>query len=80
MVVEKDNNPEDRIFGSSLLQFMTGLAAIGAVAGGGRSKVFSLPSYFCLVNAAALAAAWNVVRSRRIDLWEPQRSAVEGPE
>ena len=32
MVVEKDDNPEDRIFGLSLLQFMTGLAAVGAVA------------------------------------------------
>jgi cellulose synthase/poly-beta-1,6-N-acetylglucosamine synthase-like glycosyltransferase len=39
----------------------------------GRRKAFMLPAYFCFVNAASLRAVWNVVRGRRIDLWEPQR-------
>ncbi len=54
-----------------------GLAAAGLTLRGsrGRSKVVALPAYFCLVNAAALVAAWNVVRGRVIDRWDPQRGA-----
>lgn len=37
------------------------------------AKVLSLPAYFCLVNAAALRAAWNIVRRRRVDRWETAR-------
>ncbi len=36
-----------------------------------RLKILSLPFYFCLVNIAALLAAWNVLRGRRITSWEP---------
>lgn len=39
----------------------------------GRSRLFALPSFFCMVNAAAFVAAWNVVTGRRIDFWTPQR-------
>jgi cellulose synthase/poly-beta-1,6-N-acetylglucosamine synthase-like glycosyltransferase len=39
-----------------------------------RSPVLSAPAYFLLVNAAALAGLWNVIRGRRIDRWEPERS------
>ncbi len=54
-----------------------GLAAAGLTLGGsrGRSKLVALPAYFCLVNGAALVAAWNVARGRVIDRWEPQRGA-----
>jgi cellulose synthase/poly-beta-1,6-N-acetylglucosamine synthase-like glycosyltransferase len=55
-----------------------GLGAAGLVLGRGgrrRSRVVALPSYFCLVNGASLAALWNVVRRREIDRWEPQRNA-----
>jgi cellulose synthase/poly-beta-1,6-N-acetylglucosamine synthase-like glycosyltransferase len=45
----------------------------------GRRKVFVLPAFFCFVNAAALKATWNVVRGRRIDLWEPQRQEAGRP-
>jgi len=45
----------------------------------GRRKVFVLPAFFCFVNAAALKATWNVVRGRRIDLWEPQRQETGRP-
>ena len=41
-------------------------------------KLLSIPYFFCLVNAAALAATWNVVRGHRIDRWEPSRAAHGG--
>jgi cellulose synthase/poly-beta-1,6-N-acetylglucosamine synthase-like glycosyltransferase len=39
-------------------------------------RIAALAAYFCLVNAAALVAAVNVLRGRRIDRWEPQRPAT----
>lgn len=39
----------------------------------GRSKVFALPFYFCMVNAACLLAVLNLLRGHRIERWEPQR-------
>ena len=39
----------------------------------GRHRALAVPAYFCLVNAAALRAAWNVLTGRRIDRWEPAR-------
>ncbi len=62
-----------------------GLAALAVAMGHTRfqlPKLFSLPFYFCLVNAAALVATVNVVMGRRIELWQPDRpgrhSAGEG--
>jgi glycosyltransferase involved in cell wall biosynthesis len=60
------------------------VAAEGAVLGLGVSglllerrrvggRLLGLPAYFCLVNAASLRAALNVVRRRPIDRWEPRR-------
>lgn len=52
------------------------LAILGALLSGmraGRSKIISLPFYFCLVNLASLVAAMNILRGHRIDQWEPQR-------
>jgi hypothetical protein len=40
----------------------------------GRHKLFSIPAFFCMVNAAALLATLNIVRGHRIERWEPQRS------
>lgn len=40
----------------------------------GRSKIFALPAFFCLVNTAAICALWNIVRGTSVDRWEPQRS------
>lgn len=48
------------------------LALIGWLTKSGH-KLFTLPYYFCMVNAAALNAVWNLGRGRRIDRWEPQR-------
>ena len=39
----------------------------------GRVKLLSVPAFFCLVNAAAACAVWNVIRGHRIDRWEPRR-------
>lgn len=41
----------------------------------GRKKPFAIPFYFVMVNFAALLAALNVVRGRKIERWEPQRVA-----
>ncbi|HYM82215.1 MAG TPA: glycosyltransferase family 2 protein [Candidatus Limnocylindria bacterium] len=40
-----------------------------------RLKPLEIPFFFCMVNAAALVATWNVVRGYRIDRWEPKRMA-----
>ena len=39
----------------------------------GRKKIFTIPFYFCMVNAASLVAIINVLRGRQIKHWEPQR-------
>ncbi|MGH7128262.1 MAG: hypothetical protein ACREIV_06820, partial [Planctomycetaceae bacterium] len=63
---------------ATLLQLaFYGAAAIG---GGlawnrlGRFKLFSIPFFFCLVNAAAMAATFNLITGRRIERWQPQRA------
>jgi cellulose synthase/poly-beta-1,6-N-acetylglucosamine synthase-like glycosyltransferase len=53
-----------------------GLAAAGIALRGhpiAKSRLLAFPTYFCLVNVAALHAALNVVRGHRIDRWVPQR-------
>jgi cellulose synthase/poly-beta-1,6-N-acetylglucosamine synthase-like glycosyltransferase len=45
----------------------------------GRLKIFTIPFFFCMVNAAALLATLNVLRGRRIDFWEPQRQEADTP-
>jgi cellulose synthase/poly-beta-1,6-N-acetylglucosamine synthase-like glycosyltransferase len=39
-------------------------------------KVLAIPVFFCLINAAVLAAVWNVVRGKRIVVWNPQRGEL----
>lgn len=41
----------------------------------GRHRLVAAPAFFLMVNAAALTAAWNVIRGRRIDRWEPDRTS-----
>lgn len=57
-----------------------GLAALGTLGGErpvARSKAVSFPAFFLQANVAAAQAAWNVVRGRRIDRWEPtERTAA----
>jgi cellulose synthase/poly-beta-1,6-N-acetylglucosamine synthase-like glycosyltransferase len=55
-----------------------GLAAVAALLGPrrARSKLFTIPFFFCMVNLAALIAALNVARGRRIDSWQPTRNAA----
>jgi cellulose synthase/poly-beta-1,6-N-acetylglucosamine synthase-like glycosyltransferase len=58
-----------------------GLAGVGFALRGrpvSKSKAVAFPAYFCLVNVAALHAAANVVRGRRIDRWEPRRDEAHG--
>jgi cellulose synthase/poly-beta-1,6-N-acetylglucosamine synthase-like glycosyltransferase len=39
----------------------------------GRKKIFTIPFYFCMVNAAALVAIIKVLQGHQIKHWEPQR-------
>jgi cellulose synthase/poly-beta-1,6-N-acetylglucosamine synthase-like glycosyltransferase len=53
-----------------------GAATLGMVLDGtrwGRLKLFTIPYFFCMVNAACLLAALNILRGRHIEFWEPQR-------
>jgi cellulose synthase/poly-beta-1,6-N-acetylglucosamine synthase-like glycosyltransferase len=52
-----------------------GAAAVGAAsrkAMAGRSWLFTIPYYFCLVNAAALLALLSVLRGERAAGWSPR--------
>lgn len=54
-------------------------AALGAAARASRgrlaqARVLSIPFFFAMVNTASLLAFANLLRGRRIDSWEPERS------
>jgi hypothetical protein len=38
----------------------------------GRAKPFTVPYYFCLVNAAAFLGVLSIVRGRRLQAWTPR--------
>ena len=38
-----------------------------------RKKIFTIPFYFCMVNAASLVAIFKVLQGQQIKHWEPQR-------
>ena len=40
----------------------------------GRWKIFYIPFFYCMANAAALVAMVKLVSGRRIALWQPQRN------
>jgi hypothetical protein len=51
-------------------------AALGLLLKGthfGRKRIFTIPFYFCMVNAASLVAIINVLRGQQVKHWEPQR-------
>lgn len=52
-----------------LLAF-TGFAARRSALG--RSRIFSVPYYFCLVNVAALVGILSIARGRRVRVWSPR--------
>jgi len=55
---------------------LVGLGTIGLLLGKrrvSRHRLLAAPAFFLMVNAAALCAAWNLMRGRRIDRWEPVR-------
>lgn len=59
---------------------VAGLGTVGLVAPRsrlGRHRLASLAAFFLLVNVASLQAAWNLVSGRRIERWEPRRTAIE---
>jgi cellulose synthase/poly-beta-1,6-N-acetylglucosamine synthase-like glycosyltransferase len=45
----------------------------------GRLKIFTMPFFFCMVNAASLVATLNMLRGRRIDRWETGRLHLGAP-
>ncbi|QDU40122.1 Poly-beta-1,6-N-acetyl-D-glucosamine synthase [Maioricimonas rarisocia] len=57
------------------------LAAIGVVlvrTGQRVPKAMSVPLFFCMVNTAVLVAVWNILRGRRITVWNPHRGTEAG--
>ncbi|HST25912.1 MAG TPA: glycosyltransferase family 2 protein [Gaiellaceae bacterium] len=40
-----------------------------------KLKPFAFPAYFCLVNAAAAKAIWQLLRGDRHERWEPRQAA-----
>jgi cellulose synthase/poly-beta-1,6-N-acetylglucosamine synthase-like glycosyltransferase len=55
-------------------------AAIGLLAPGstiGRRRPIALGSFFVMINLASLHAAINVLRGKRIERWEPARTASD---
>jgi cellulose synthase/poly-beta-1,6-N-acetylglucosamine synthase-like glycosyltransferase len=58
-----------------------GLGLLGFLLEGsrlGRMKLFTIPYFFCLVNAAVLVATVNILRGQQIKRWEPQRKVEQG--
>lgn len=49
------------------------LACLGYLKPSARSKLFKLPIYFCIVNAAALAGVFHSLRGKTIIRWQPSR-------
>lgn len=53
-------------------------ALLGLLLGGsriGKIKIFTIPFYFCMVNAASLVAIIKVMGGYQVKHWEPQRQA-----
>ncbi len=42
-----------------------------------RTKILTIPYFFCLVNAAVVLATLNILRGQQIKRWEPQRKAEQ---
>lgn len=42
----------------------------------GRRKVFYIPFFYCLANAAAFVAIVNLLSGKRIEFWNPQRQVA----
>jgi cellulose synthase/poly-beta-1,6-N-acetylglucosamine synthase-like glycosyltransferase len=55
-------------YGSALLGFLLNTSRFG------KKKIFAIPFYFCMVNAASFVAIISVLRGRQIKYWSPQRA------
>ncbi len=43
----------------------------------GRAKVFYVPFFYCLANAAAFVAIMKLLRGKRIEFWQPHRERLD---
>jgi cellulose synthase/poly-beta-1,6-N-acetylglucosamine synthase-like glycosyltransferase len=82
------------LWSSGILYKVATLAQIGFYSGAligflfgrtqlGRRRIFTIPFFFCMVNAASLVAALNMLRGRRIDRWDtgrPYHGALAAPD
>jgi cellulose synthase/poly-beta-1,6-N-acetylglucosamine synthase-like glycosyltransferase len=52
------------------------MALLGWIADalGRKSRLLSIPHYFCLVNVASLVSLYKIIRGERVVVWEPIRS------
>lgn len=61
------------ILGLQLLFYLLALAGMVARrSSAGQWKIFAVPYYFCLVNAAALLGVASIARGRRVKTWSPR--------
>jgi cellulose synthase/poly-beta-1,6-N-acetylglucosamine synthase-like glycosyltransferase len=57
------------------------LAAVGGLFRStrfGKSRIVAVPFFFCLANAAALVACIDVMRGKRVAVWQPKRHGAVG--
>jgi hypothetical protein len=63
---------------AAIVQLMCyGCALIGTVFAKtriGKLKPFSVPAFFVMANVAAMIATCNLIRGRKIDVWQPSRN------
>jgi cellulose synthase/poly-beta-1,6-N-acetylglucosamine synthase-like glycosyltransferase len=64
-----------RVFTLGEIAFLSIAAAGMLLASLGRStpKLLSIPAFFCLINAAVLVSVFNILRGRKITVWNPHR-------
>jgi cellulose synthase/poly-beta-1,6-N-acetylglucosamine synthase-like glycosyltransferase len=79
LVASARSAPRGRMYQAALVGQLAvygpGLVALARPEGRtARSRLGGVAGYFCLVNAAGLVAAWNVLSGRRIERWEPERA------
>lgn len=58
--------------GHGLLLGLAGLGAAQRNAGIGRTRLLSMPFFFCLANYAALVGLYQVLRGRKVATWQPR--------
>lgn len=59
--------------------YLIGTVGLAVRVPGKVGRLVQLAAYFVMINAASAAAAWNLLRGRRITTWEPARNTEPPP-